>query len=151
LAELQTEIQTEKGDQMKKWPILIGLILIIVLAVILSVTGKPYKQTSFVVDGENYSAVVQENAALILNLKNDDEKGEWMIASSSDVFASDFSNATETGTEFHMIPLEEGTGEMVFHYVKDDGTIETYTLALSISRHQKTYLQIDSVSFTNNE
>ena len=103
------------------------------------------------VDGENYSAVVQENAALILNLKNDDEKGEWMIASSSDFFASDFSNATETGKEFHMIPLKEGTGEMVFHYVKDDGAIEAYTLTLSISRHQKTYLQIDTVSFTNNE
>ena len=136
---------------MKKWPILIGLILIIVLAVILSVTGKPYQPTSFVVDGENYSASVQEDASLVLNLKNDDEKGEWMIASSSDFVASDFSNATETGTEFHMIPLKEGTGEMVFHYVKDDGAIETYTLTLSISRHQKTYLQIDSVSFTNNE
>ena len=146
-----SEIQTEKVIKMKKKLRLIGIILIIALAVILSVTGKPYKPNSFVVDGENYSASVQEDASLVLNLKNDDEKGEWMIASSSDVFASDFSNATETGTEFHMIPLEEGTGEMVFHYVKDDGTIETYTLALSISRHQKTYLQIDSVSFTNNE
>ena len=74
-----------------------------------------------------------------------------MIASSSDFFASDFSNATETGKEFHMIPLKEGTGEMVFHYVKDDGAIEAYTLTLSISRHQKTYLQIDTVSFANNE
>ena len=136
---------------MKKKLRLIGIILIIALAVILSVTGKPYKPNSFVVDGENYSASVQEDASLVLNLKNDDEKGEWMIASSSDFFASDFSNATETGAEFHMIPLEEGTGEMVFHYVKDDGTIETYILTLSISRHQKTYLQIDSVSFTNNE
>ena len=136
---------------MKKKLRLIGIILIIALAVILSVTGKPYKPNSFVVDGENYSASVQEDASLVLNLKNDDEKGEWMIASSSDFFASDFSNATETGTEFHMIPLKEGTGEVVFHYVKDDGTIETYTLTLSISRHQKTYLQIDSVSFMNNE
>ena len=136
---------------MKKKLRLIGIILIIALAAILFATGKPYKPTSFVVDGENYSAVVQENAALILNLKNNDEKGEWMIASSSDFFASDFSNATETGKEFHMIPLKEGTCEMVFHYVKDDGAIEAYTLTLSISRHQKTYLQIDSVSFTNNE
>ena len=136
---------------MKKKLRLIGIILIIALAAILFATGKPYKPNSFVVDGENYSASVQEDASLVLNLKNDDEKGEWMIAPSSDFFASDFSNATETGTEFHMIPLKEGTGEMVFHYVKDDGTIETYTLTLSISRHQKTYLQIDSVSFTNNE
>ena len=136
---------------MKKKLRLIGIILIIALAVILFATGKPYKPNSFVVDGENYSASVQEDASLVLNLKNDDEQGEWMIASSSDFFASDFSNATETGAEFHMIPLEEGTGEVIFHYVKDDGTIETYTLALSISRHQKTYLQIDSVSFTNNE
>ena len=136
---------------MKKKLRLIGIILIIALAVILFATGKPYKPNSFVVDGENYSASVQEDASLVLNLKNDDEKGEWMIASSSDFFASDFSNATETGKEFHMIPLKEGTGEMVFHYVKDNGAIEAYTLTLSISRHQKTYLQIDTVSFAKHE
>ena len=35
--------------------------------------------------------------------------------------------------------------------VKEDGTIETYVLALSISRHQKTHLQIDTVSFAKHE
>ena len=136
---------------MKKKLLIIGTILIIALAAILSITSKPYKPTSFVVDGENYSASVQDDTALILNLGNDDEKGEWIIAETPDLFASDYSNMTETGTEFHIIPLTDGTGEMVFHYVKEDGTIETYVLALSISRHQKTHLQIDTVSFAKHE
>ena len=40
-------------------------------------------------------------------------------------------------------------GEMVFQCVKDDGSADMYTLGLSISRHQKTNLQIDSITFKN--
>lgn len=36
---------------------------------------------------------------------------------------------------------------MVFQCVKDDGSTDMYTLGLSISRHQKTNLQIDSITF----
>lgn len=130
---------------------MIGTILLIALVAILFMTSKPYKPTSFVVDGENYSASVQDDATLILSLGNNDEKGEWIIAETPDLFVSDYSNVTEIGREFHIIPLTDGTGEMVFHHIKDDETIETYTLTLSISRQQKTYLQIDTVSFTKHE
>ena len=136
---------------MKKKLLTIGTILILALVATLFIMSKPYKPTSFVVDGENYSASVQNDATLILNLGNDDEKGEWIIAEPSELFVSDYSNVTETGTEFHIIPLTDGEGEMVFHFAKDDGTIEKYTLALTISRHQKTYLQIDTVSFAEHE
>ena len=36
---------------------------------------------------------------------------------------------------------------MEFQCTLGDGTVEQYELTLSISRHQKKYLQIDSVSF----
>ena len=54
---------------------------------------------------------------------------------------------TENIAEFHIIALNDGKGEMIFQCTNDDGTTDKYILALSISRHQKTYLQIDTVSF----
>lgn len=127
--------------------ILFGAVITAVVAVAIFALNKPYQPTSFVVDGANWSAAVENGGELILNLNNDDESREWSIASSPECFASDYNNITENSTEFHIIALDEGKGEMIFHSTKDDGSIEKYILTLSISRHQKTYLQIDSVAF----
>ena len=74
-------------------------------------------------------------------------KKVWSIIKEADVFTSDYSAVTENVSEFHIIALNDGEGEMVFQCTNEDGTTEEYILALSISRHQKKYLQIDSVSF----
>lgn len=67
--------------------------------------------------------------------------------SEPETFVSDYHNIAENISEFHIIALEDGNGEMVFQCVKDDGSADMYTLGLSISRHQKTNLQIDSITF----
>ena len=56
-----------------------------------------------------------------------------------------------TISEFHIIALNDGKGEMVFQCTNDDGRTDKYILELSISRHQKKYLQIDSISFKKSE
>ena len=127
--------------------ILLGAVITALVAVTIFALNKPYQPTSFVVDGANWSAAVENGSALTLNLNQDDESKEWSIASSPECFASDYNDITENGTEFHIIALDEGKGEMIFQSAKDDGSIEEHILTLSISRHQKTYLQIDSVAF----
>ncbi len=98
-------------------------------------------------DGEFFSATVENGSTLILDLDNDSKNREWSITQTPECFTSDFSTVTENCSEFHIIALHDGKGVMVFQCVLDDGTVEDYELTLSISRHQKTYLQIDSVSF----
>ena len=110
--------------------------------------NRPYKPTSFIADGEYFSATVESGATLLLDLDNAKENKAWSIIKEADVFASDYSAVTENVSEFHIIALNDGEGEMVFQCENEDGTTEEYILALSISRHQKKYLQIDSVSFT---
>ena len=126
---------------------------VLVLAILAVVFGinKPYKPTSFVADGEFFSATVEAGDTLLLDLDNANEKKVWSIIKEADIFASDYSTVTETVSEFHIIALDDGEGEMVFQCANDDGETEDYTLALSISRHQEKFLQIDSVSFTKNE
>ena len=53
----------------------------------------------------------------------------------------------EIDDQIHIIALNHGEGVMKFQCLFDDGNVEQYELTLSISRHQKIYLQIDSVSF----
>ena len=133
---------------MKKNNIIIGIaILVIVILAVLFVTNKPYKPTSFVADGEYCSATVEDGSTLLLELNNSDGNKVWSIIKEPDTFASDYSSITESVTEFHIIALNDGKGEMEFQCINDDGTTEEYILSLSISRHQKEYLQIDSVSF----
>ena len=108
--------------------------------------SRPYKPTSFIADGDNWSAQVVDGGSLLLKLKNDNKSKEWSIVSESESFASDYHNITENISEFHIIALNDGNGEMVFQCTKD-GSADKYILELSISRHQKTYLQIDSISF----
>ena len=137
---------------MKKKTLIIAIsILVIALVAVLFIMNKPYNPTPFVVDGEIFSATVEDGGTLILDLDNSNEHKEWSIALESDVFASDYYNITENIAEFHIIALNNGKGEMVFQCTNDDGTTDKYILTLSISRHQRNHLQIDSVSFTEYE
>ncbi len=132
----------------KKLPlilILLGAVIAAAAAAAIFAFNKPYQPTSFVADGENWSAAVENGSELILSLN--DASAEWSVASSPECFASDYNSVTENGAEFHIIALDEGKGDMVFQSTKEDGSVEEYILTLSISRHQKTYLQIDSVAF----
>ncbi len=131
----------------KKLIILLVLAIIIVVVAAAILLNRPYKPTSFVADGEIFSATVENGSTLILDLDNDSKSREWSITQTPECFASDFSTVTENCSEFHIIALNDGKGVMVFQCVLDDGTVKDYELSLSISRHQKTYLQIDSVSF----
>lgn len=134
---------------MKKRSLIIAIsVLVIALVAVLFVMNMPYKPTSFVVDGEIFSATVVDGGTLILDLDNSNESKDWSIASEPETFASDYHNITENIAEFHIIALNDGKGEMIFQCTNDDGTTDKYILALSISRHQKIHLQIDTVSFT---
>ena len=121
------------------------LIVIVVVAALILNSNRPYKPTSFVVDGDNWSATVVDGSSIRLELNNNSK--EWSIISEPETFVSDFHTITENISEFHIIALNDGEGEMVFQCTKDDGSTAQYILALSISRHQKIHLQIDSLSF----
>ena len=130
----------------KKLPLILILLgAVIAAAAAAAIFAQPYRPTSFVADGANWSAAVENGSELVLSLN--DESAEWSVASSPECFASDYNSVTENGAEFHIIALDEGKGDMVFQSTKEDGSVEEYILTLSISRHQKTYLQIDSVAF----
>ena len=131
----------------KKRFILFVLVLIITVGAAAIILTRPYKATSFVVDGDDWSATVVDGSSVLLNLNNDSNSKEWSITLKPEAFASDYHNILENVTEFHIIALSDGADEMVFQCTKDDGSTARYILALSISRHQKTRLQIDSVSF----
>ncbi len=140
---------------MKK-KVLAILLFIIVCAVAAVAIGflRPYKPTSFVVDGDIFSATVEDGATLILDLDNDSNRKEWSIIQTperSQCFIKDFVTVTENVTEFHIIATDDGKGVMTFQSVSDDGTTEDYELELTISRHKKNCLQIDTVSFVKTE
>ena len=137
----------EGNSMKKKLSLIISLVIVAVMVVVVIALSRPYKPTSFVADGEIFSATVENGSTLILDLDNDSKSREWSITQTPECFTSDFSTVTENCSEFHIIALHDGKGVMVFQCVLDDGTVEDYELTLSISRHQKTYLQIDSVSF----
>ena len=132
------------------------LLLIIVCAVAAAAAGilRPYKPTSFVVDGDIFSAAVEDGATLILDLDNDNNSIEWSIIQTPEqfqCFVKDYVTVTENITEFHIIATDDGKDVMTFQSVSDDGTTENYELELTISRHKKRYLQIDTVSFVKTE
>ena len=95
------------------------------------------QQTSFVVDGNNWSGEVVNGGSLLLELNNDDNRKEWSITLKPEIFVSDYHNIAGTISEFHIIALNDGKGEMVFQCTNDDGRTDKYILELSISRHQK--------------
>ncbi len=141
------------------------IIAVIAIAVLGFVGWKEYssyKPVSYVIDGEDFSASVVNGGELILDLPSNPTTGyTWVITEEPDIFASDYDTYSDTAgdsgllgaggiSEFHIIALGDGTGTMVFQYKRpwDGGDIAgTYELTLEISRHNKSYLQIDSVSF----
>lgn len=133
---------------MRKKIVIIPALLVLTAVVAVAIEmNKPYKATSTVMCGDNWSASVQNGGELILNLGNKNESGEWSIISRPEMFASDYSTPLENGIEYHIIALNDGAGDMEIHFTKDDGTVKKYILSVSISRHEKHYLQIDSVFF----
>ncbi len=131
----------------KKLTILLVLAIIVVVVAAAILVNRPYKPISFVADGEIFSATVENGSTLILDLSNDSKNREWSISQTPECFTSDFNTVTENCSEYHIIALNDGKGVMMFRCVWDDGTVEDYELTLSISRHQKTCFQIDTVSF----
>ena len=148
---------------MKKKGMIIAAAIVIVGAAVLAV-GKTqsWQPQSYTVDGEGYSAQVVNGSELILDLDANPTTGySWVITSVPEQFASDYDNYVQdeveedmTGVggtqEYHIVALNDGTGIMTLEYKQDwDGgeSDSTYELKLEISRHKKTQLQIDSVTF----
>ena len=129
----------------KRVSIILAIAVMIIVAVAAIVTNQPYKPTTFAVEGENYSAMCDDGGSLIFDLNHDNNSKEWSITQTPECYASDYEVETETVSEFHIIALSEGI--MKFQCVNEDGTTENYELTLSISRHRKTHLQIEFVSF----
>ena len=122
----------------KKQCIFFALTLIIVVGVVVVILNIPdNQQTSFVVDGNNWSGEVVNGGSLLLELNNDDNRKEWSITLKPEIFVSDYRNIAGTISEFHIIALNDGNGEMIFQCTNDDGSTDKYILELSISRHQK--------------
>ena len=88
------------------------LVVIVVVAALILNSNRPYKPTSFVVDGDNWSATVVDGSSIRLELNNNSK--EWSIISEPETFVSDFHTITENISEFHIIALNDGEGEMVF-------------------------------------
>ena len=138
----------------KKVPAILLLVMVLAAAAIVIALNRPYKPTSFVVDGDGFSASVEDGATLILDLDNDRNRKEWSIIQTSErlqCFVKDYVTVTDNVTEFHIIATDAGKDMMLFQCVSDDGTTESYELTLSISRHKKRNLQIDTVSFVRTE
>lgn len=129
----------------------LGILLVLVLGIGVFIMEQPYKPTSFEADGELFTATVENGSTMILTLFNSEKCKDWEIALAPEMFACDYSNEIENGMEFHIIALSEGKGEMAFQCVEEDGSIGKYILTLSISRHKKKYLQIDTMSFLDYE
>ena len=138
----------------KKVPAILLFIIVCAVTALAIAFLRPYKPTSFVVDGDIFSATVEDGATLILDLDNDSNGKEWSIIQTpghSQCFVKDYVTVTENITEFHIIAADDGKGVMTFQSVSDDGTTENYELELTISRHKKSCLQIDTVSFVKTE
>ena len=132
----------------KKLSIIWVIAFIVIVAVAAIGFNQPYnKPTTFEVNGENYSAMCGDGGSLVLDLNNDNNSKKWSITQTPECYASDYDVETETVSEFHIIALSEGEGVMKFQCVNEDNTTENYELTLSISRHKKTHLQIEFVSF----
>ena len=148
---------------MKKKVMIIAAVIVIVGAAVLAVgRTQSWQPRSYTVDGEGYSAQVVNGNELILDLDANPTTGySWVITSVPEQFASDYDNYVQdeaeedmTGVggtqEYHIVALNDGTGTMTLEYKQDwDGgeSDGTYELKLEISRHKKTQLQIDSVTF----
>lgn len=60
----------------KKRFILFALVLVIAVGTAAIIATRPYKSTSFVVDGDNWSATVVDGSSVLLELNNDNNSKE---------------------------------------------------------------------------
>lgn len=154
---------------MAKKKLLTGLsVLVFLLAIaviVLAVMNRGYVGESFALDGEGWSANVTGDE-MTLDLPSNPSTGySWVVTEKTKVFATDSNQfIAETGeevlagaggiTQFHIAALKEGVGTMTLQYKQDweGGQVDgTYDLTLTVSRHHKKYLQIDSVKFVKVE
>lgn len=140
-----------KDSEQKQRSLKIVLCAVIALfalcAGLLAYTNRPYKPISFVADGEGYSAEVINGDTLVLQLDNANGDREWYSVMAPEFYTCVSMNAADEYTEFRIRALSEGKGDMGFLCIGEDGNKENYILTLSISRHRKAFLQIDSISF----
>ena len=61
----------------KKVSAILLFIIVCTVAALAIAFLRPYKPTSFVVDGDIFSATVEDGATLILDLDNDSNRKEW--------------------------------------------------------------------------
>lgn len=148
---------------MKKKVMIMAVTIVVVGAAVLAVgRSQSWQPESYTVEGEGYSAQVVNGSELILDLDANPTTGySWSITSMPEQFTSDYNMYVQdeaeegmTGVggkqEYHILTLDDGTGTMTFEYEQEwDGGESggTYELKLEISRHKKTQLQIDSVTF----
>lgn len=154
---------------MAKKKLLTGLsVLVFLLAIaviVLAVMNRGYVGESFALDGEGWSAEVTGDE-MTLDLPSNPSTGySWVVTEKTKVFATDDNQfIAENGeevlagaggiTQFHIAALKEGVGTMTLQYKQDweGGQVDgTYDLTLTVSRHHKKYLQIDSVKFVKAE
>lgn len=154
---------------MAKKKLLTGLsVLVFLLAIaviVLAVMNRGYVGESFALDGEGWSANVTGDE-MTLDLPSNPSTGySWVVTEKTKVFATDDNQfIAENGeevlagaggiTQFHIAALKEGVGTMTLQYKQDweGGQVDgTYDLTLTVSRHHKKYLQIDSVKFVKVE
>ena len=154
---------------MAKKKLLTGLsVLVFLLAIaviVLAVMNRGYVGESFALDGEGWSANVTGDE-MTLDLPSNPSTGySWVVTEKTKVFATDDNQfIAENGeevlagaggiTQFHIAALKEGVGTMTLQYKQDweGGQVDgTYDLTLTVSRHHKKYLQIDSVRFVKAE
>ena len=102
----------------KKTMILLTAVLCASVGALVMFLNRPYKPVSFTVDGDQWSAKTVDGGSLLLELHNDNKSREWSIVSEPETFVSDYHNIAENISEFHIIALEDGNGEMVFQCVK---------------------------------
>lgn len=141
---------THKQRNLKK--IICALVAVLIVCVgLLVYTNRPYKAISFVLDGAGYSAEVINGDTLLLQLDNEKGNKEWFSVMAPEFYTCVSMDEKEEYTEFRIRALSDGNGDMGFLCIENDGTKESFVLNLSISRHQKNFLQIDTVAFEKGE
>ncbi len=121
--------------------------MVLSLVMILSLAGcGVQKHRGFMIDGDVFSAQVNDGE-LVLSLRKDSESDTWACKGESNLFAIDNCTELDNSVEFHIVSLGNGSDTIAVNHVLDDGSVETYNLAIKISGHPKTQLLIDSVTF----
>lgn len=136
------------------------IILLAVSAVIIILAIKSSTPTSFIVDGENFSAEIN-GGELVLSLPSNPSTGySWIVTEESDIFSKESENYINDSnaaglvgaggtTQLHFVAQAEGSGTATLRYAQNwsGGMIDsTYQLEVTISKHA-TGLQFDQVTW----